>query len=231
MNKSRWNLLGAGCGIIDVLLSLIALLIVPFPPAVGASAKVITSYYTANSTALLISNYLLLLTIVFFLWFFGYVSVILRNAEGESPVLSTVILGAAIAAASIFLLAPLIALALLSRTAPGAESVAVGALSDLSQLSITVSGFPALLLVGLTSVVALRTTLLPRWFGGPGLLLVILLLLGSLSLFIKSGPLAAGGLLDTLLFLGFLLWELSLSIVLVVRVLATKKAEAVPGVA
>jgi len=101
----------------------------------------------------------------------------------------------------------------------------------LSQLSITVSGFPALLLVGLTSVVALRTTLLPRWFGGPGLLLVILLLLGSLSLFIKSGPLAAGGLLDTLLFLGFLLWELSLSIVLVVRVLATKKAEAVPGVA
>ncbi len=39
MKKSRWNLLGAGCGIVDVLLSLIALLIVPLPPVVGSSVK------------------------------------------------------------------------------------------------------------------------------------------------------------------------------------------------
>jgi len=231
MGKSLWNLLGAGSGIVDVLLSLIALLIVPLPPAVGASAREITSYYTVNSGALLISNYLFLLTIVFFLWFFGYVSVILRSAEGESPVLSTVVLGAAVAAASLFLVAPMIALVLLSRAAPGAESVAVGALSDMSQLSITASGFPALLLVGLASVVMLRTTILPRWLGVLGLLLVVLLLLGSVSLFIKSGPLAAGGLLNTLPFLGFLLWELTLSIVLVTRVLATRRTETAPTVA
>src|SRR5713101_3550784 len=79
MKKSRWNLLGAGCGIIDVLLSLIALLIVPLPPVVGTSVKGILSYYTSNATTIVLSNYLYLLATVFFLGFFGYVYAILRR--------------------------------------------------------------------------------------------------------------------------------------------------------
>ncbi len=67
MKKSCWNLLGAGCGIVDVLLSLIALLIVPLPPVVGSSVKEVLSYYTSNGPTLVLSNYLFMLATVFFL--------------------------------------------------------------------------------------------------------------------------------------------------------------------
>src|SRR5260370_32506501 len=83
MKKSRWNLLGAGCGIIDVLLSLIALLIVPLPPVVGTPAKEVLSYYTSNGPTLLLSNYLLMLAAVVFLRFFEYVCASVGSDWGE----------------------------------------------------------------------------------------------------------------------------------------------------
>ena len=231
MKKSRWNLLGAGCGIVDVLLSLIALLIVPLPPVVGSSVKEVLSYYTSNGPTLVLSNYLFMLATVFFLGFFGYVCVVLRSAEGEPYALSRIVFGAAVAAASIFLVSPLISQALVARAATGAESVVVGVLSDMTALSLIASGIPVILLVGLASVVMLRTRLLPRWLGLLGLLLVVLLLLASAGLFLPSGLLAAGGIFTTFVFACFLLCELTLSIVLVTRVLATKRTETASGVA
>src|SRR5216683_4160406 len=142
MKKSRWNLLGAGCGIVDVLLSLIALLIVPLPPVVGSSVKEVLSYYTSNGPTLVLSNYLFMLATVFFLGFFGYVCVVLRSAEGEPYALSRIVFGAAVAAASIFLVSPLISQALVARAATGAESVVVGVLSDMTALSLIASGIP-----------------------------------------------------------------------------------------
>ncbi len=103
--------------------------------------------------------------------------------------------------------------------------------SDLTSLSLITSGIPVILLVGLASVVMLRSTLLPRWLGLLGLLLVVLLLLGSSGLLLPSGFLAAGGIFTMLVFACFLLWELTLSIVLVTRVLATKSTETAPTVA
>lgn len=229
MKKSRWNLLGAGCGIVDVLLSLVALLIVPLPPVVGSSVKEVLSYYTSNGPALVLSNYLYMLATVFFLGFFGYVCVVLRSAEGELHTLSRIVFGAAVAAASVFLLSPLISQALVARTATGAESMVVGVLSDLTTLSLIASGIPVILLVGLASVVMLRTRRLPSWLGPLGLLLVVLLLLGSAGLLLPSGFLAAGGIFTTLVFACFLLWELTLSIVLVTRALAMKRTETAPG--
>src|SRR6266851_5310083 len=186
MKQSRWNLLGAGCGIIDVLLSLLALLIVPLPPVVGSSVKDILSYYTSNATTLVLSNYLLMLATVFFLGFFGYVCVVLRKAEGEPHTLSRIVFGAAVAAASMFLLSPLISQALVARAATGGDGVVVGMLSDLTALSLITSGIPVILLVGLASVVMLRSTLLPRWLGLLSMLLVVLLLLGSAGLLLPS---------------------------------------------
>jgi hypothetical protein len=231
MNTSRWNLLGAGCGVIDVLLSLIALLIVPLPPAVGSSVKDVLSYYTTNGPTLVLSNYLLMLATVFFLGFFGYVCVVLRMAEGEPHTLSRIVFGAAVAAASVFLLSPLLSQALMARAATGGDGAVVGMLSDLTALSLIASGIPAILLVGLASVVMLRTRQLPRWLGLLGLLLVVLLLLASAGLLLPVGPLAAGGIFTTLVFACYLLWELTLSIVLVARVLTTKRTETVPGIA
>jgi len=109
--------------------------------------------------------------------------------------------------------------------------VVVGVLSDMTALSLIASGIPVILLVGLASVVMLRTRLLPQWLGLLGLLLVVLLLLASAGLFLPSGLLAAGGIFTTLVFACFLLWELTLSIVLVTRVLATKRTETASGVA
>jgi len=200
MNTSRWNLLGAGCGVIDVLLSLIALLIVPLPPAVGSSVKDVLSYYTTNGPTLVLSNYLLMLATVFFLGFFGYVCVVLRKAEGEPHTLSRIVFGAAVAAASVFLLSPLLSQALMARAATGGDGAVVGMLSDLTALSLIASGIPAILLVGLASVVMLRTRQLPRWLGLLGLLLVVLLLLASAGLLLPVGPLAAGGIFTTLVF-------------------------------
>ncbi len=231
MNTSRWNLLGAGSGIIDVLLSLLALLIVPLPPVVGSSVKDVLSYYTSNSSTLVLSNYLLMIATIFFLGFFGYVCVVLRKAEGEPHTLSRIVFGAAVAAASLFLLSPLLSQALVARAATGGDGVVVGMLSDLTALSLITSGIPVILLVGLASAVVLRTRQLPSFLGLLGLLLVVLLLVASAGLLLPSGPLAAGGIFTTLVFACYLLWELTLSIVLVIRVLATKRTEAVPGVA
>ncbi len=186
MKKSRWNLLGAGCGIVDVLLSLIALLIVPLPPVVGSSVKEVLSYYRGRAIRALTDR--------------------LRRGCGRSkhiPRLPADLAGACCK----------------GRDGRGECGRRCALRYDRVEshrkwYSRDPAGRFGLGRVGLL-----------------GLLLVVLLLLASAGLFLPAGLLAAGGIFTTLVFACFLLWELTLSIVLVTRVLATKRTETASGVA
>ena len=99
----------------------------------------------------------------------------------------------------------------------------IKALSDVVNIGGTLGFLPGLLLVGTASVLVLRTSALPRWVGVLGLVVAVVQFLGSLSLVVTSGLLAAGGLFTTLAFLGLLLWVLLVSIVLIVKAGSVRK--------
>jgi hypothetical protein len=217
---SLWERLQAATGLVFVLLSLIALFALPTPPAAGASAKDIASYYSVHNSVALVLGYIYLLAFLFFLWFISYVRTVYARAEGETHHLSTLFFGAGVAVVVIELAFGGVGLALPGQTA---DLGVIKALSDVVNFGGTIGFLPGMLLSGIGSVLVLRTGALPRWVGAVGLVVAVVQFLGSLSLVVTSGFLAAGGLFTTLAFLGVLLWVLVVSIGLIVKVGSGRK--------
>ena len=81
--------LQAATGLVFVLLSLVTLFALPTPPAAGASAKDIASYFSVHNGAAQALGYIYLLAFLFFLWLIGYLRTVFARAEGETHHLST----------------------------------------------------------------------------------------------------------------------------------------------
>lgn len=214
MRTSVGDRLQAATGLIFVLLSLIWVFALPPPPVAGASANEIASYYSAHNGAVQALSYLYLLAVLFSLWFIGYLRTVFARAEGETHHLSTLFFGSGVAAVAVQLAFGGMALALPGQAAdPGV----IKALSDVVHIGLAIGFLPLIVHIGTASVLVLRTGVLPRWVGVFALVVAVVLFLGSLSLVIPSGLLAAGGLLNLLAFLGLLLDVLVVSIVLIVK--------------
>jgi hypothetical protein len=214
MGKSVWERLQAATGLIFVLLSLIALFALPPPPAAGASAKEIASYYTVYHGAAQSADYLFLLGLLFSLWFIGYVRTVFARAEGETHHLSTLFFGSGVAAVAIGLAFWGMGLALPGQAA---DLGVIKALSDVVTFGKSITFLPDFLHIGAASLLVLLTGVLPRWVGVFGLVVAVVQLLGSLSLVVTSGFFAAGGLVTFLTFVALLLDVLVVSIVLIVK--------------
>jgi hypothetical protein len=214
VGKSVRERLQAATGLVFVLLSLISLFALPPRPAAGASAKVIASYYTLHSGAVQAADYIFLLGLLFALWFIGYLRTVFARAEGETQHLSTLFFGSGVVTVVISLAFWGMGLALPGQTA---NLGVIKALFDVVNVGVTLTFFGHFLLLGASSVLVLRTGVLPRSVGVFALVVAVVQLLGSLSLLVPSGFFAAGGPFALLVFLGLLLDVLVVSIVLIVQ--------------
>ncbi len=163
MGKSVRERLQAATGLVFVLLSLISLFALPPRPAAGASAKVIASYYTLHSGAVQAADYIFLLGLLFALWFIGYLRTVFARAEGETQHLSTLFFGSGVVTVVISLAVWGMGLALPGQTA---NLGVIKALFDVVNVGVTLTFFGHFLLLGASSVLVLRTGVLPRWVGG-----------------------------------------------------------------
>lgn len=216
MAKSIWQRLEAATGLIYVLLSVISLSMIPLPPATGTAVSDLVAYYKVyNGLRYLIPCYMQQFALLFLLCFVGYLCGILRRAEGETTHLSTIVLGAGVSAATILLTFGAIAPTLPVRTD---DPTIIRALSDLEGIGAITYFLPAAVMVAAASIIILHTAAIARWIGVLGLLIAVVQLLGSLSMVIPSGPFAPASLFSILAYIGFMIWILAASILLVMKV-------------
>src|SRR5579885_3118298 len=101
VEEGQWERIGAGAGIVFVVLLVVSAFIVPSPPHIDASTPSIVAWVDQHRHALLAAQMLGVLSIVAFLWFVGHLRHVLDRAEGGAEALSPIVLvsGATLAAA------------------------------------------------------------------------------------------------------------------------------------
>lgn len=215
MNEDRYAKYGAATGIAFIVLVVIGFLIVtPTPPDLDAPVDEWTAYYTDDQGAIRAGLVLVALSLFFFVWFLGTLASALRIATGNPRLPSIAFAGGILATAALFVLVSLVAAAAYRPDEVSPELTR--ALNDVGLMT----GLPAiaglLALFGATSLVILRTTLLPAWLGWLAGIAAVAQLLSLGILFAKTGAFAADGVLGLWVPFGLgIATILALSIVLV----------------
>ena len=217
LETGKWDRVHAATGIAFVAINVFVLVRLPLPPAVGAPTSEMVTYFADHGDLFLVMIYLALLSCVPFLWFVGFLGHVLNRAETHPRPNSAIVLHAGSVWAAIALSMGALGQAMPSRCTDSPDLNVVRAVSDMMNYGGAGIYIPAALLVGAASVSILRIAVLPRWVGVLGLVIMVLEILGSLSLAVRSGFLAAWGPFGVSAYAGFLVWILVVSIVLVVK--------------
>ena len=150
-----------------------------------------------------------LIAIVLFLPFLAYLCSLLRQAEGEGAWLAPSAFAAGVTGITLKLgsIAPEVAI----RRGHIATGTALhGALQGIADAATDVCLFPLAAMVAAVALVAVRSSVLPRWLGvGAGVTALALVVNCSYNLYVHSGSIPA--------FLLFLLWILTAGVVLTKR--------------
>ena len=218
MGEDRWEKLAAATGIVFVVLVVVGSFIAGQPPKAGDPIKKITAFAVDNRSALLLGDYLSAVGVVFALWFFGSLRSYLRSAEGGTGRLSAVAFGGGLLAGGIALAANAVGNALVVRVTNSSDPGVVGAFFDLSGALFGIIWFPVAAAAEATGIVAVRTGAFPRWFGWASIGLALPLLIAGIGSSTSAGPLAQGGIVQTIALMLFALWVLAASILLIQRV-------------
>jgi hypothetical protein len=152
-----------------------------------------------------------LLGFAFFPFFLGSLWACLRSAEGDGSWLSTTAFGGGLVALAVKLAsaAPILAV----RASEGIDPGIGKALIAMNDASFGITFLPLGVMLSATAIVAVRTSVLPRWLGW-GAAAVALGLLGALSAAVVSPSPPEWVFLPMLL---FLLWTVAASIALIRR--------------
>ena len=181
----------------------------------GDTESEVLAYYAdrGNRVAEIAAFFLITVATLFYLWFASTLRDRLRAVEDKPGGLSALAFGAGVASAVLLVAAVAIGTAI-SFTIEDYDAFAVDpnfalALGDVSYLLLVGAGMTASVLVAATSVLAIRTPVLPGWFGWAGIVVAIALLV---SIFFFP-------------FLLYLLWLLVLSVLMLARVPAGRNSE------
>jgi hypothetical protein len=197
--------LGGVCGILFVVLFVPSYLSAPDTPVATSAPQDVIDYFTDRQDGILTINGLLLIfAAFFFLWFLGMLHSVLQCAEGEGYGFSSVSLAGGqlfvvlvLAGAAVEIVYP----ATMARFENFQQDAQLGFLSlALSGWMYRFAFVGMSVLMAATSVVALRTGILPGWLGWIGFIAALAALLRFL------GPL--GGWLT-------LLWIVAISVLMV----------------
>ncbi|MCI0397326.1 MAG: hypothetical protein L0332_13890 [Chloroflexi bacterium] len=212
MSDRLWQRLGAGSGILSVMIFLSRDLI----PGqnYGTEAEEIARTCAATSAPATMDVVIPLLGIfglLGFLFFFGSLWSALHRAEGDDGWLSAAAFGGGLAAIAIMLDGSTGALTAHSNACAGIDLQLWRTLHDMGSASFFLSFFPLAVLLGASSVVAIRFGALPGWLGWMAAIVAVALLVGATAGTIYARDDAG------LPFLLFLLWTVITSIVLMRR--------------
>ena len=212
MAEQRWEKLGAATGIAFVVLAFTSFFIGGELPKPEDSTQQVAAFYVDNSDKILWSMWVFGLAGIFYLWFLGSLRSHLMKAEGDTGRLSAVAFGGGIAAGVVYSIGVSISSALAFGIAQNGSAELTDALSDLATHLYNGSAFGFFVLVLATTLVSGRTKVFPAWLGWFGWLIVLLILAGTLTVVVDSGPFASGGIVNILGFFGFFLWFLALAV-------------------
>lgn len=174
-SEPRWERRAAIGGIVFVVLWIVSAILTSGAPDAGSSNADIASYYADGGERGKLSGagYALAFGGIFFLWFLGSLRTLLRRAEGEPARLSALAFGGGVAMIAMFFVG-----SALKAGPAGAFDYAdnlrldpelVKVLDSISFWLLSQGAMAGGVMVGAASVLALRTRLLPRWFGWAGL--------------------------------------------------------------
>jgi hypothetical protein len=201
----RWAPLS---GIIFVILMVVGTMFVADVPDPDAPQQQLATYLadSGNHTRNLMGAYIWVVGALAFLWFVTRLRTVLRGAEGGTATLSNLVFGAGVAFAAVWMVSAAafaaVAYAVELRGATVSDPDFVKVLPQMAWMILLLgAGFAGLLLVLTTSILSLRTGVLPRWLAWLGIVVAIALLFDVI--YISIGP--------------FLLWVLLASIVLLLR--------------
>ncbi len=216
MDEAQRERVGAATGILFVVLLLASFVLGPDkPPGFEDTAQQVSSYVHDNRDEIQAATGLIALGLIFFLWFLGSLARTLRLAEGPGPGR----LGAIAFAGGI----TAVALATVGQAASWTASYhtdldpsVVRGIWDMGSAAFLLLGIGIAVLVGASSMVALREGVLPRWLAMYGAIFAVftavVTVVGS---FKETGAFSpSDGAFGLIAFLGFLVWTLATSIVL-----------------
>jgi hypothetical protein len=169
-------------GIAYVALFVVGLVLTSDSPQASDSDSEIVAYYTdsGNRNQEIVTFFLVVLAVLFFLWFLTSLHGRLRAVEDGSNGLSTLALAGGITSATLLAAAVAVAFGPSFTRADSARYTidADGArlAADTSYLLFVGSMMATAVLIGATSVLAVRTGVLPGWLGWIGLVAAVAML-------------------------------------------------------
>ena len=218
MDYWRREQIGVASGVVAVALFVIGGSLITSYPAAEAGAQEIRTFVLDNRTTLLTQALIMAGAVAFGLWFFGSLRSVLRRAEGGTGRLSGIVFAGGVGVLLGALAGSVLSITAASRVAETAEPGVTLALWQLGNAATVVAVFPFVAAVLATSLLALRTGVLPRWLAYAGVIPVGLCALAPISIYYESGRMGLGSTFTFgATFGGILGWVLVTSVVLALR--------------
>ena len=177
MNDSRFEKFAPLTGMASVVLFFVAAGLYGFYEY-HPTAETLQKFFNEHATSLYYSGYLGILSAFLLMWFAGSVFKTLHQHEGGEGRLALIALGGGFASGIAIALAytALEIVAGLAREANGIAPIEAVLLNMLYTNVIVMAGFPMAVVLGATSVVSLRTSMLPKWFSWVSVVITLALL-------------------------------------------------------
>ncbi|MGH3133688.1 MAG: hypothetical protein ACRDNY_08120 [Gaiellaceae bacterium] len=214
MGGIRWERWAPASGIVYVLLFVVGLMVAP--KSIGETDEEILAYYadSGNRAREISSFFIGIVAVLFFLFFLRTLHRRLRSVESEPKSLPALAFGAGVTSAALLVGAVALWTGTSFTIEDTSEFVVDPSLAryvdTTGYLLFTASVMVTSLLVGATSLLAVRTAVLPTWLGWVGLPVAVILLFAFFFF-----PL-----------LVFWLWVLAVSVIFIARPPVTHAAEA-----
>ena len=223
MIERHWERTTAGAGIASAIL-LVGALATWANPHFNDPLTTITDYYVKHSGLALASIDLWMVGLISLLVLAAGLRRILRVAEDDGDVLSTIAFGGAVAAVCISTAFNAMNGAL-ALYAPQASSSEISLLMALSNAADNFQFLPLGVFVGAASLAMIRTRLFARWIGWLGGIGGALLVIGAMDVTNVGDGIGDLGMFGLMI---FLLWSFALSVSLLLRPAVTPHARETP---
>lgn len=195
-------------------------------PVFGAADSEVAAFFVQYRTELLIQSLLLVLSAGVSVWFLAGLRSYLLRAEGPTGVYATLAYGAGVLGVGISALlhGPQVALAMVAdgELAPGLAA-AMGGLGFVLSLIALV---PTAVMLAAVAAASLRTGVFPRWLAWLSAITAALHVAAWFGVLVTEGPLAPGGALTYVVYLLYVVWLISVTTMMVMRLRGPTRVDA-----